>query len=99
MKMNVFQVLVAAGLLAAARSALPVEPAAVTVHLSDGGLAGMLLTLAPSSVPSGPVEFRITNESRTLKYEFLILPWPNESAALPVGQDSVQINTATAFAA
>ncbi|WP_042266854.1 hypothetical protein [Paraburkholderia heleia] len=94
LKRNVFQALVTAGLFAVAPSALPVEPTAVTVHLSDGGKAGagMSLTLVPSTVPAGPVEFTITNDSRTLKHEFLILPWSKDGNALPYDQKTQQVN-------
>ncbi|MFX1767868.1 hypothetical protein PWP93_35925 [Paraburkholderia sp. A1RI-2L] len=92
LKRNVFQALVTAGLFAVAPAALPVEPTAVTVHLSDGGSAGMSLTLVPSTVPAGSVEFTITNESRTLKHEFLILPWSNDGSALPYDQKTQQVD-------
>lgn len=94
MKRNVSRALVTAGLFAVAPGALPVEPAAVTVHLSDGGRAGMSLTLVPSTVQAGPIEFTVTNESHTLKHEFLILPWSNDGAALPYDQKTQQVNEA-----
>jgi uncharacterized cupredoxin-like copper-binding protein len=94
MKRDVFRALVAAALFAVAPGALPVEPAAVTVHLSDGGSAGMSLTLVPSTVQAGPIEFTITNDSRALKHEFLILPWSNDGAALPYDQKTQQVNEA-----
>ena len=94
LKKNAFRTMVTAGLFATSASALPVEPSAVTVHLSDGGSGGMSLTLTPSTVPAGPVEFTITNESRALKHEFLIVPWSNGSGALPYDQKAQQVSEA-----
>lgn len=92
LRRNVFQALLTAGLFSVVQSALPVEPTAVTVRLSDGGSTGMSLTVVPSNVPAGPVEFTITNESRALKHEFMILPWSTDSSALPYDQKTQQVN-------
>ncbi|MCG5076929.1 hypothetical protein [Paraburkholderia tagetis] len=54
----------------------------------------MSLTLVPSTIPAGPVEFTITNESRALKHEFMILPWSSASTALPYDQKAQQVNEA-----
>lgn len=54
----------------------------------------MSLTLVPSTVPAGPVEFTILNESRTMKHEFMILPWSEAGAALPYDQKTQQVNEA-----
>lgn len=81
MKRNALQAAVTAGVLAMSSGAMAAEPSTVTVHLADGGGTGMSLTLAPSTIPAGPVEFTITNESPTLKHEFLILPWSGASTA------------------
>lgn len=91
LKRNVFKALVTAGLFAAASSALPAEPATVKVHLSDSGKDGMSMTLAPSTIPAGPVEFAVTNESRTMKHEFLIVPWSSDPKALPYDQKTQQV--------
>ncbi|MFX1675125.1 hypothetical protein PWR63_23240 [Paraburkholderia sp. A2WS-5] len=91
MKRNALQVAVAAGFLAVSTVALPAEPSTVTVHLSDGGSKGMSLTLSPSTIPAGPVEFAITNESPTLKHEFMVLPWSGAGTALPYDQKTQQV--------
>lgn len=91
MKRNALQAAVTAGVLAMSSGAMAAEPSTVTVHLEDGGGTGMSLTLAPSTIPAGPVEFTITNESPTLKHEFLILPWSGASTALPYDQKTQQV--------
>ncbi|WP_296650122.1 hypothetical protein [Paraburkholderia sp.] len=91
---NAFQITLTVCLVAASAGALAAEPAAVKVRLSDGASAGMSLTLMPSTVPAGPVEFTILNESRTMKHEFMILPWSEAGAALPYDQKTQQVNEA-----
>ncbi|MFX1808767.1 hypothetical protein PWR66_35225 [Paraburkholderia sp. A1RO-5] len=54
----------------------------------------MSLTLAPSTIRAGPVEFMITNESRALKHDFMILPWSGASTALPYDQKTQQVKEA-----
>ncbi|MCG5076716.1 hypothetical protein [Paraburkholderia tagetis] len=94
MKRNALQAAMTAGLLAVSTGALPAEPSTVTVHLSDGGSKGMSLTLVPSTIPAGPVEFTITNESHTLKHEFMVLPWSGAGTALPYDQKTQQVKEA-----
>lgn len=91
MNRSAFHAGVTAGLITASSGALPAEPSAVTVHLADGGSTGMSLTLVPATIPAGPVEFTITNESRTLKHEFMIVPWSGASNALPYDQKTQQV--------
>ena len=91
MKTNALQAAMTAGLFAVSTGALPAEPSTVAVHLSDTGSTGMTLTLVPSRIPAGPVEFTITNESRTLKHEFMISPWSGASTALPYDQKTQQV--------
>ncbi|HDR9483041.1 TPA: hypothetical protein QDC20_000134 [Burkholderia aenigmatica] len=68
-----------------------VEPASVRVTLSDGKNGSMSLTLTPSKVAAGPVEFTIANASHTMKHEFLILPWSGSDAALPYSAKTQQV--------
>jgi uncharacterized cupredoxin-like copper-binding protein len=71
--------------------ALAAEPASVTVQLSDGVNGKMLLSVSPSKVAAGPVEFTIENESHTMKHEFLIVPWTGADAALPYDAKTQQV--------
>jgi len=66
-------------------------PASVTVKLSDGDNGEMSMSLSPSKVTAGPVEFTIKNESHTMKHEFLILPWTGSDTALPYDAKTQQV--------
>lgn len=68
-----------------------VEPASVRVRLSDGENGRMSLSLSPSKVAAGPVEFTIENESHTLKHEFMILRWSGSDMTLPYYSKTQQV--------
>ena len=95
MKRNSLRVATTAAIFAVSTGALAAEPSTVTVRLSDGGSTAMSLTLAPATIPAGPVEFAITNESHTLKHEFMILPWSGASTALPYDHQTHQVKEAS----
>lgn len=67
------------------------EPASVRVRLSDGENGRMSLSLSPSKVAAGPVEFTIENESHTLKHEFMILRWSGSDITLPYYSKTQQV--------
>lgn len=68
------------------------EPVKVVVKLSDGSNGRMSLTVSPSRVPAGPVEFVVKNESRNTKHEFLFAPWSGPESALPYDDKSQQVD-------
>jgi uncharacterized cupredoxin-like copper-binding protein len=85
------QALALAGVSLASSLAVAGEPARVTVQLSDSRNGRMSLTLSPSTVRAGPVEFTIRNESRYMQHEFLFAPWAGPDGALPYDKRSQQV--------
>ncbi len=66
------------------------EPASIKVQLwNKGGTMG--LTMDKTSVPSGPVEFEITNTSKNTMHEFLIAPWKGSLTSLPYDKSESQV--------
>lgn len=72
-------------------SVLASEPAKVLVKLSDGSNGHMSLTLSPSTIPPGPVEFTVKNESRSTVHEFMFARRANPDAALPYDTKTQQV--------
>ncbi|WP_396333958.1 hypothetical protein [Burkholderia anthina] len=91
LKKSLFLALGVVGLTIFSSVTRAAEPASVRVTLSDGKNGSMSLTLTPSKVAAGPVEFTIANESHTMKHELLILPWSGSDAALPYSAKTQQV--------
>lgn len=77
--------------LTASHHAQASEPAKVIVKLSDGSNGHMSLTMSPSIVKPGPVEFTVKNESRSTVHEFLFARWSNADDALPYDKKDQQV--------
>lgn len=71
--------------------ALASEPTKVIVKLSDGKNGHMSLTLSPATIPPGPVEFTVENESGNTVHEFLFAKWAKADDALPYDQKTQQV--------
>lgn len=71
--------------------ALASEPTHVVVKLSDGNNGHMLLTLSPTTIPAGPVEFTVKNESSSTVHEFLFARWTRPADALPYDKKTQQV--------
>ena len=71
--------------------ALASEPTKVLVKLSDGNSGHMSLTMSPSSMPPGPVEFTVKNESRSTVHEFLFAMRAKPDNPLPYDTKTQQI--------
>lgn len=72
-------------------SVLASEPAKVLVKLSDGSNGHMSLTLSPSTIPPGPVEFTVKNESGSTVHEFMFALRANPKSALPYDTKTQQV--------
>lgn len=67
------------------------EPTKVLVKLSDGSDGHMSLTLTPRTLPSGPVEFTVENDSSGALHEFLFAKWTKADDALPYDKKTQQV--------
>lgn len=67
------------------------EPTKVLVKLSDGSNGHMSLTMSPSSVPAGPVEFTVKNESGSAVHEFMFAMRTKPGDALPYNAKTQQV--------
>ena len=67
------------------------EPTKVLVKLSDGSNGHMSLTMSPSSVPAGPVEFTVKNESRSTVHEFMFAMRSKSGDTLPYDAKTQQV--------
>jgi uncharacterized cupredoxin-like copper-binding protein len=77
--------------LASTGYALASEPTKVLVKLSDGSNGHMSLTLSPSHVPAGPVEFTVKNESGSTVHEFMFAMRAKPGAPLPYDAKTQQV--------
>jgi hypothetical protein len=48
----------------------------------DPGMAGMQLTINQDTVPAGPVTFAVTNRSKSVVHELLVVKLPNQDPAV-----------------
>lgn len=80
-----------AGISLASSLALASEPTHVVVKLSDGSNGHMSLTLSPTTIPAGPVEFTVTNQSSSTVHEFLFTRWTKPDDALPYDKKTQQV--------
>lgn len=92
MSQRLRQLLAYAAISLASSLAVASEPAKVAVKLSDDGNGHMSLSLSPSKIPPGPVEFTIENASRTMQHEFLFAPWAGSDGALPYDKHAQQVD-------
>lgn len=67
------------------------EPTKVLVKLTDGSNGHMSLTMSPSSVPPGPVEFTVKNESPSTVHEFMFAMRSKPGDALPYDAKTQQV--------
>ncbi|WP_434667063.1 hypothetical protein P5W99_38175 [Paraburkholderia sp. A3BS-1L] len=86
------QLLALAGICLVSSLAVAGAPAKVIVKLSDGSNGHMSLTLSPSRIPPGPVEFTVKNISRNTEHEFLFAPWSGPDGALPYDKKTQQVD-------
>lgn len=75
--------LAAFALLAGGLSARAAEPPTVKVRLWDKPDGSMGIELSQSKVKAGPVEFEVTNSSKALTHEFLIVRHKGSVKSLP----------------
>ncbi len=66
------------------------EPASIKVELSNKGGKDRIIMSAHQAKP-GPVEFHITNTSKSELHEFLITPWKGKVTALPYNKKEGQV--------
>jgi hypothetical protein len=52
---------------------------------------GTWLTLSPTTIPAGPVEFTVTNQSSSTVHEFLFTRWAKPDDALPYDKKTQQV--------
>ena len=71
--------------------AIASEPSKVVVELSDGSNGHMSLKLSPATIPPGPVEFTVKNESASAMHEFLFAKRANPNGALPYDKKTQQV--------
>ena len=71
-------------------SAAAAEPASVKVDLSNKGGKDRIL-MSTHKAKAGPVEFHITNTSKSQMHEFLITPWKGAITALPYDPGQAQV--------
>src|SRR5690349_4573925 len=67
------------------------EPPSVKVELWNKSDGTMGLSIDKKSVPAGPVEFEIKNNSTDLMHEFLIVPWPGPLTSLPYDATALKV--------
>ncbi|MFM0412258.1 MULTISPECIES: hypothetical protein [Paraburkholderia] len=67
------------------------EPPSVTVKLLDANNGKMSISLSPSTVGAGPIEFTIKNDSSVMRHEFMIVPWTGPANALPYDSKTQQV--------
>lgn len=79
------------GISLASSLALASEPTHVVVKLADGNNGHMSLTLSPTTIPAGPVEFTVTNQSSSTVHEFLFTRWLKPDDALPYDKKTQQV--------
>lgn len=75
-----------AGLAVSALTCLPAFASGTVVKVElqdDGTLNSMRMKLNHASVKAGPVTFEVTNESKSLVHEMLVIPTSLEASALP----------------
>lgn len=75
----------------ASSPALASEPTQVVVKLSNGNNGHMSVTLSRTTIPSGPVEFTVKNESSGTVHEFLFTRWTKPDDALPYDNKTQQV--------
>jgi uncharacterized cupredoxin-like copper-binding protein len=67
------------------------EPTSIQVKLWNKSDGTMGIKMDKTSVPSGPVEFEVTNTSKELMHEFLVAPWKGSLTSLPYDAKSSQV--------
>ena len=80
-----------AAIIQASSVALASEPTKVAVRLSDGTDGHMSLTVTPTAIAPGPVEFTIKNESGHTVHEFVFTEWTKPLDALPYEKKTQQV--------
>jgi uncharacterized cupredoxin-like copper-binding protein len=63
---------------------------------ADMSKAPMMVTASPATVKAGTVTFEVTNRSKDLVHEMLVIPVPTDLKELPYDKDNVAIDEATA---
>jgi len=84
-KMHKRTVLIAS-LVVSALACLPAFAGGTVVKVElqdDGTMKNMQMKLDHASVKAGPVTFQVTNESKSLMHEMLVIPTSLEASALP----------------
>ena len=75
-----------ASLAVSALASVPAFASGTVVKIElqdDGTMKSMQMKLDPASVKAGPVTFQVTNESKSLVHEMLVIPTSLEASALP----------------
>ena len=67
----------------------------IAVQLSDStddpSMAGMQLTIDQDTVPAGPITFAVTNRSKSVVHELLVVKLPNKDANLPYDEKDSKV--------